>query len=265
MTAGRAIASGFGAGQVRAFGQALMVAALLTVSTPSAARCPDLALVLAIDASGSIGEAEFQLQLQGYAAAFRSRAVQQAIQSVGEVEVAVVVWADGEVTPQALAFRNVSSPQAASALGDRILGIGRAVTGNTGIGRGLWAALDLIDHEVPCAFRRVVNVSGDGKESLGPRSRSPVTLAVARLRAQTMDVTVNALAIQTEINDLADWYHGHLINGAGAFVMSISELSSFAEAIERKLVREISNPMLAGHEPDDRLHFDRDNTLSPGR
>jgi len=243
-------------GPIRYICQGLLVLAVTALPTPSAARCPDLALVLAIDASGSVEDAEFQLQLQGYSSAFRSVAVQQAIQSVGEVEVAVVIWADGEMSAQILPFRDVSSLKASLDLADRIQGMRRAVTGNTGIGRGLWEALDLIEQQMPCALRRVVNVSGDGKESFGARPRTSMPLAVARLRAETMGVTVNALAIQSEVKDLAYWYDANLIIGAGAFVMSISALSSFAEAIEHKLVREISNPMLAAGQVVEQPIFD---------
>jgi hypothetical protein len=66
-----------------------------------------------------------------------------------------------------------------------------------------------------------------------------------------MDVRVNALAIQTETKDLADWYQVILIAGPGSFVMSIVQISSFAEAIELKLAREISNPMTARSEAGD--------------
>lgn len=66
-----------------------------------------------------------------------------------------------------------------------------------------------------------------------------------------MDAMVKALAIQTESKDLADWYQENLIEGPGSFVMSIAQISSFAEAIELKLVREISNPMTAWSETSD--------------
>lgn len=237
---------------LRTICQSLLLLAVMALPTSSLARCPDLALVLAIDASGSVGDAEFQLQMRGYSAAFRSLAVQQAIQSVGEVEVAVVLWGDGEMSSKVLPFRDVSSPKASSDLAEMIRGIRRVVTGNTGIGRGLWTALDMIERQAPCAMRQIVNVSGDGKESFGARPQQSLPLSVARLRAEAMDVTVNALAIESDVSDLADWYSENLISGAGAFVMRISGLSSFAAAIEEKLVREISNPMLAEREVADR-------------
>ena len=55
----------------RRLGRALLLP-FLTLSSPAFADEPvDLELVLAIDASSSVEEAEWQLQREGYAAAFR--------------------------------------------------------------------------------------------------------------------------------------------------------------------------------------------------
>jgi hypothetical protein len=48
---------------------------------PASAQAVDLQLVLAVDTSGSVSEQRFQLQKQGYAAAFRSPRLLQAIVS----------------------------------------------------------------------------------------------------------------------------------------------------------------------------------------
>lgn len=52
----------------------------------------DLELVLAMDASGSISNSEYILQLEGTAAAFRDPAVQSAINSGPTGKIAVSVW-----------------------------------------------------------------------------------------------------------------------------------------------------------------------------
>ena len=57
---------------------------LFTIVAPSSAQSPqsvDLALVLAVDASGSVDQVRFELQKQGYVAAFRHPRVIGAIQS----------------------------------------------------------------------------------------------------------------------------------------------------------------------------------------
>lgn len=225
---------------------------LIAATTASAAtdmtRCADLDLVLAIDASGSIGDAEFALQVRGYADALRSVEVQRAIHSAGEVRIAVVFWADGEMSSDVLPFHHVSTSSGSDSLASAIETAPRRVTGNTGIGGGLWASLDLIETQ-SCALRRMINVSGDGRETMSPRSRRQITLPLARNRAEAMQVTVNGLAIQTDLPDLAAWYGDNVVVGPDAFVMAVQDMQSFQEAIRQKLVREVSNPFFAsGHE-----------------
>src|SRR5215471_8501306 len=51
----------------------------------------DLQLVLAVDASGSVDQRRFELQMQGYVAAFRDSRVLQAIQSGATQAIAVTM------------------------------------------------------------------------------------------------------------------------------------------------------------------------------
>ncbi len=88
-----------------------------------------------------------------------------------------------------------------------------------------------------CAVRRVINVSGDGTETVQPRPRQHVPLALARARAVKMGVTINALAIETDVQGLEDWYRENLIAGPGSFVVRIDDFDVFAEAIVKKLAR----------------------------
>src|SRR6266478_7890589 len=70
----------------------LAVALLLAFSicTPAFAQTPvDLQLVLAVDASGSVDQRRFELQMQGYVAAFRDPRVLYAIQA-GPMQVLAV-------------------------------------------------------------------------------------------------------------------------------------------------------------------------------
>src|SRR5258708_7825583 len=68
---------------------------LLLAGGPSRAATPvSVQLVLAIDVSGSVSQERFELQREGYAAAFRSPAVLHAIQSTatGSIAVAMLQW-----------------------------------------------------------------------------------------------------------------------------------------------------------------------------
>lgn len=51
----------------------------------------DLQLVLAVDASGSVSEARFELQKQGYVAAFRNPRLLRAVQSGATQSIAVTM------------------------------------------------------------------------------------------------------------------------------------------------------------------------------
>ncbi len=221
------------------------VLALTFLPDVARASCADLALVLAIDASGSIGPEEYALQQAGYAAAFQSGRVQRALALAGRVDVAVVVWGDVEIAPQILGWHRMQGAADAAVLAARIAGMVRTVTGDTGIGGGLSAALDLLQRPGQCAGRALVNISGDGKETVAARPRRHLPLATARARAAAMGVTVNALAITTDDPELAGWYRDKVIVGPGAFVMQVVGFDTFAEAIIEKLAREIAPPALA--------------------
>jgi hypothetical protein len=235
----------FGTGVARHMCGAAAVWGALCVASPASAGCPDLALVLAIDASGSINAPEFNLQQAGYAAAFRSGAVQDALMAAGRVEIAVVLWGDTEMAAQVLGWQPVHTSADAHNLARQIADMPRRVTGNTGIGKGIWTALDLLSAHDGCGTRRLVNVSGDGKETLLPHPREHVPLATAQTRAIRMGVTINGLAILTDEADLARWYGAHVATGPDAFVMQVAGFDTFSDAIIAKLAREIGPQFVA--------------------
>ncbi len=201
--------------------------------------CADLDLVLAIDASGSIDRQDFDLQQSGYANAFRSPQVQRALSAAGIVDIAVVLWGDAEMRAQIMPLQRLRNPQDAERFAHQIAGMPRLVTGNTGIGQGIEVALDLLDRPGHCATRRLINVSGDGRESQTPRPRHQMPLMMARQRAADLGITINGLAISVDDPGLTEWYRDKVITGPDAFVMEIAGFATFAEAIAQKLAREI--------------------------
>src|SRR5438094_589069 len=68
-----------------------LIAALALGASARADTTVDLALVLAVDASGSVNQPRFELQKQGYAAAFRNPQVLRAIRSGATRAIAVTM------------------------------------------------------------------------------------------------------------------------------------------------------------------------------
>ena len=91
----------------------------------------DLALVLAVDASGSVDQFRFELQKQGYVAAFRHPRVIGAIQSGPTQSVAVIMmqWTGPALQVTAVPWTKISDAASASAFADKIAAAPRALFG----------------------------------------------------------------------------------------------------------------------------------------
>jgi hypothetical protein len=82
-------------------------------------------------------------------------------------------------------------------------------------------------------FRRI-DISGDGRSNSGQHP------ALARSMAINKDITINGLAILDGDAGLAAYYRAHVTGGPGSFVISANDFEDFAEAMKRKLARELS-------------------------
>src|SRR5882724_26343 len=119
---------------------------LVLLAAPAAAQrgtgAPvDLALVLAVDASGSVDQFSFELQKQGYVAAFRHPRVIGAITSGSTQSVAVVMmqWTGPALQVIAVPWTRISDAASANAFADRIAAAPRALFGG---GTSISGAID---------------------------------------------------------------------------------------------------------------------------
>ena len=217
----------------------------------AATQCLDVALVLTVDASASVSKAEFSLQQQGIAAAFRDPAVLDAISMAGRVAVSVIFWgSEGLPKPQSR-WMLLESAAEAERFARQVESMPREVTGDTGLGAGLMAALQKFDSLETCSYRRVVNVSGDGEETrVFRRMRASPAPIQVRAIAESNSVEINALAISNEEANLAEYYASNVITGPDAFVMQVDTYADFSYALRRKLIREIGPRVVSGR--DDR-------------
>ncbi len=225
----------------------LLTTALLAPSAGAQLRPVDVALVLALDSSSSVDYGEYALQARGLAQAFRDERVRAAIDggAYRAVAVAVVEWASAGAGNQALNidWHIIDSPQAADQFADELENMPRAFdAGGTSIHDGLLFAQAQFD-SCPCApLRRVVDVSGDGREN----TRNDVTAARDRLVAA--GITINGLPIRNEYADLDQYYRQSVIGGADAFIVPALGYTDFARAITEKLERELLPAAIAGTE-----------------
>lgn len=201
----------------------------------------DLELSLAVDASGSVDEREFDLQLRGIAQAFRDARVIEAIASGPAKRIAVnlVVWAEHQVPKDISPWQIIGSQVEAEAFARLIETWPRRVNGATGMGEGLAAALHSIDSNGISAPREVVDISGDGSET--PAREFVVLLPQARGMAALRGVTVNGLAILGSEDGLENWYRAQVLTGPDSFLEIAGSYEDFAAAMTRKLIREVEH------------------------
>ncbi|MBM3520366.1 MAG: DUF1194 domain-containing protein [Alphaproteobacteria bacterium] len=206
---------------------------------PAKATEVDLELVLAVDASGSVDPEEYALQLGGIATAFRDRAIQDAIASgpLKRIAVNLLVWAEPRQPKDETGWFVLSTPAEAEVFANLVQALPRTQNGATGLGEGIAAAIRTITGNGLKSRRRVIDVSGDGIEAVP----GGLVLEVSEARAMAIanGVTINGLAIETEVYDLLGFYRDNMRTGPGSFVISVRTYEDFATGIRRKLLREI--------------------------
>ncbi len=209
----------------------------------------DLALVLAVDCSGSVDGGEFKLQIDGIAAAFRDDEVIAAALAGPHRRIAVTVmsWGDPDYPKFTTGWFEINSPEAARGFAGAVSGFGSRMGGGTGIGIAIAYGISLIETSGFMSVRKVIDVSGDGIESYEIRPPKFLLRNAQAMRAAA-GVVVNGLAIRNEVLDLDQYYRAHVAGGPGSFVVDISDYRDFPEAIKLKLLREI-RPLTASLEP----------------
>lgn len=204
----------------------------------------DVALVLTVDASGSIDPSEFQLQKEGIASAVADPQVLSTIQSGrnGRIAITYVEWGAPGGAQMMVDWMLVSDPASAAAFGGAVLDAPRSTQSYNAIGDAIDLAVKLFE-ACPCRpTRRIIDVSGDNPDN---RSHHPAPLA--RDAAVAEGVTINALAILQDGRLgpggrpwLVEAYERTVIGGFGAFAIAANSRADFARALREKMVLEIS-------------------------
>jgi len=206
----------------------------------------DVALVFAVDISYSMDPEEQALQKQGYVEALNSPEVLQAIRSgmTGKIAVSYFEWANAFDQRMVVPWTIIDGPESARAVTDRIVASPLRRSQRTSVSGAIAYGHKLIEAMPYRAFRKVLDVSGDGPNNNG----DPVE--VARDRALSAGIVINGLPIvlkrQTgygwgDIKDLDLYYQDCVIGGPGAFMVAIVSRDQFVPATRSKILREIAD------------------------
>jgi len=222
-------------------GACLLAAGVMLGAAP--AQACQLALVLALDVSSSVDAREYRFQMRGLGTAFRDPEVIEAIQANGGMMATAFEWSGRDKQVAVVGWTWLETDAAIRAFADRLSGASRSYTRfPTALGYALGhAATRFARLPRPCA-RQVVDVSGDGVNNEGfPPASAYRAFDFAR-------ITVNGLVIAGADPDPVAYYREDVIRGPDAFLEVASGFDDYANAMKRKLLREIRGNAFAGRD-----------------
>ncbi len=203
----------------------------------------DVALVLAIDVSGSVTDDEAALQRNGYRAAMTDKRVLAAIADgpVGAIVVTYFEWARFEFQEVLMPWTRIATAADAQGWSDSLGAKPFQSHPWTSISGALRFGGQLLRSVPFTTTRKVIDVSGDGRNNNGPDTPPIRDALIAE------GVTINGLPIinrhprfgRLEL-DVDQFYRDYVIGGEGSFLIVAEDFSAFSEAIQRKLLQEIS-------------------------
>lgn len=222
-------------------------AALLFICLATSATAQNTcrqALALGLDVSGSVDAQEYRLQLDGLATALGDADVRDALlgQPGAPVRIAVYEWSQPGQNRLIVDWADIADAAALARLQSNLRSTQRAQMGpSTGLGAALRTGFDLLDQQTHC-WTRTLDISGDGKGNTGQRPQD--------VSGVPAGVTVNALVIgvddnlsgnvrNLQIGELTSYFMAYVIRGPDAFVETALGFDDYADAMRRKLLREL--------------------------
>ena len=193
----------------------------------------DLELAFVVDASGSIDENEKLRRRQGYAEALTHPRIQRAIISgiLVRIGVAFIEFSAYGCERLSVQWTTVDGSQSATAFGRKLLVLDYdPCLGGNAAADALAFAAQLMDEKNFEGTRRVIDISGDGPNTLG------MSLRGVRRDVLRRDITINAVVLERlEMPELPDYFRDEVIGGLGAFMVEAKNHASFSAAILKKI------------------------------
>lgn len=222
----------------------LAAPALIATRHARASTEVDVELVLAVDVSRSVDTEEMEMQMRGYAEAFRDPRLAEGIAGgpMGAIAVTLFVWSDWNIQNTLVPWMRLDGAAACEGFARAIDGASRETYLYTSISGAIdYAAVQFGQRYE--GLRRVVDISGDGVNNSGR------PLAAARAEALEKGIVLNGLAVLDRspqptllagLPPVDEYYRDEVIGGPGAFLMVAEGYESFAGAVRRKIIREIA-------------------------
>lgn len=220
--------------------KAMVLAGLGSAAT--AVQACDVALMLAVDVSGSVDGSEYRIQMDGLAAALTDRSIMGALVA-SEAQVALMQWTGTGRQTVVINWTQMTHPDDVAAFAFQVATMPRVWRDfSTAIGEAMALSLPYFEI-VPECDRKVIDISGDGISNEGsfPSDHWPALEAAG--------VTVNALVIEDTGFGLTEWFEENVITGPGAFAVTANTFDEYPEQIVRKLYRELTQPISALDSP----------------
>ncbi|MGR3314529.1 DUF1194 domain-containing protein [Roseovarius indicus] len=210
---------------------------MLLVAAVPAAAC-DIALVLAVDVSGSVDRHEYSIQMQGLAEGLRDGAVSEALVA-GEAAVMVMHWTGASRQEVVVPWTRMTGFDVLERFAGEVERAPRQWRNfSTAIGEALLFARDRLA-EAPACGRRVIDISGDGSSNEG--------IAPGAVRGALLadGIVVNALVIEGAEPRMTEYFWENVILGPGAFVITANSYAEYPARMRRKLLREVAKQISA--------------------
>lgn len=207
------------------------IAGLIFYAAP--AQSCEVALMLAVDVSGSVDAREYRIQMDGLAAALVDGSVSEALVS-GNVKLALMQWTGSGRQSVVINWTEIAAEVDILAFADQVVSEPRLWRDySTAIGEAMALSLAYFG-QVPECKRHVIDISGDGQNNEGRLPRDVWgDLVAAR-------VTVNALVIEESVADLTAYFEREVIMGPGSFAVTANSFDDYPKQMVRKLYRELT-------------------------
>lgn len=222
-----------------------LIASVITMADAQADEIGvDVALVLAVDVSASVDDEEAMLQRQGYALAFASKEVQDAIAAgfIGRIAVTYVEWADSHFQRTIVDWFVIEDEVTAAAFATLLAAEPPKKGGGTAIGDALLFSAGRFADLPVMAERQIIDISGDGISTEG------TNVKIARDLVLAAGITINGLPVEVrpDYKAITDYYREYVVGGVGHIVITSAGGQDFVNAVRTKIALEIAGVQQRG-------------------